>query len=35
MEDRNNDYPSFFYEAPISLNPVIPDVFYEEGIINA
>jgi hypothetical protein len=28
-------FPTFFYEAPISCNPVLPDFFYEEGILNA
>jgi hypothetical protein len=28
-------YPIFFYEELISLNPIIPDEYYEEGIMNA
>ena len=28
-------YPQFFYEELISLNPITPDVYYEEGIMNA
>uniref|UniRef100_A0A6C0IHW9 Uncharacterized protein n=1 Tax=viral metagenome TaxID=1070528 RepID=A0A6C0IHW9_9ZZZZ len=28
-------YPKFFYEELISLNPITPDEYYEDGIMNA
>jgi len=31
----NREIPFFFYDTPISLNPVNPDEFFEEGIMNA
>jgi hypothetical protein len=32
---EDSSYPKFFYEEIISLNPIIPDEYYEEGIMNA
>lgn len=35
VHKKNTEYPDFFYEAPISLNPIHTDFFYKEGILNA
>ena len=31
----DSEYPKFFYDETISYDPVIPDTYYEEGIMNA
>ena len=31
----DSQFPPFFYEELVSLNPVLPDIYYEEGIMNA